>query len=791
MPNTITAPAGFTDSWFNGSASLGGGVTNAEKIDFDEVEEVTSVPTASDFTAGVKIVTYDGKMYVKDASGNIKEFNVENLDEVKIKKGNYKPTKNDFKNGITLVQWKNKLYMYEEYTGKVIEISIEELDEIKKLNRDPVSSDFQDGITIIQHNDKLFFKKDNGNVIPLGLDVGDFLKSYNTYTDFNNDKTNLDSRKGNFVTVKNSSDYSKNGIWYYDGTAWVLILNTASINLDNIVAKYSAYFTYDTNGVDIVTYGGDLYKCIGTNVKGKLPTDKAYWQQITNNEITGVQNITVNGSPLSVNKLNIIKVGGSYVLPISGSDSDKISVFYDCTTGTNNIDITGAEVGNGGNSSVALRRRGDMATFVRFGGKWLTIAQSNAPTKMEVVTKDGNWNIEPNQYAIIKKNGGYWLGAGQRGDRIIISMQYVGNYPVTVKSIRRGNGVEDLELKNVGDVVEFVHNGDYWLLGSGIKDYRKIKVSFASSSQIVDFLDGEVYYDLQSFGQIEYLRVNVPANKRISGMNASHVLNKGVIDAEQGLIYFTPDTKYNDITLNFGLEDTLAPTEVWRTVRPPQCAISSAYCWLYTGGDFFPRHKGAWEGVDRRDIYTNNLIFNKVAVDHSGINGAMRLFDGEKYEVANNGLTLNGSSFVISFWWFQTKYNGVYILGSKQTGQANKGLHIGWRTSNKFTVAFYADDFDIGLNRSNYMQKWTHFLIRFNKNNKRTVIWVNGQNKGSHYHRDIFKGYLDSVNCALGANTNGGFMSNLRVWESGSGGDLISSNGVAELYAEERKKLLI
>jgi len=43
----------------------------------------------------------------------------------------------------------------------------------------------------------------------------------------------------------------------------------------------------------------------------------------------------------------------------------------------------------------------------------------------------------------------------------------------------------------------------------------------------------------------------------------------------------------------------------------------------------------------------------------------------------------------------------------------------------------------------------------------------------------------------LGSNTNGGFMSNLRVWESGSGGDLISSNGVAELYAEEKKMLLI
>jgi len=785
----IDAPNGFRNSWSD-DVNLGGGVSDAEKKDWDEVEEVTNVPTLADFTDGIKIVTYDGKMYVKDGAGNIKTFDVEKFDEIKIKKGNYKPNKNDFKNGIQLVQWRNKFYLYNEDTDKVISYDINDIDEVEKMTTDPLASDFKDGITLIQHDDKLFFKADNGDVIALSLDVGDFIKSYSHYVDFNNEKNTMDKRKGNWITVKDSRDYTKNGIYLYDGTNWEQVLNTASVAKDGLIAWYSPDMTYDKNGLNMCVYNGNLYRCVQNNVNGKSPTQTQYWNKITGVYIDDTIDVN-NGDQLHANKLNVIKTGGTYALPNNSQDGAKISVMYDCSTGTNNVDITGAEVGNGGNSSVALRRRGDLATFVRFDNKWLTVAQPNAPVELEVVTKNGDWNISANQFAIIKSNGGYHLGAGQRGDRIVIAMQYDGIHETTIKDVRRGDGVEDLVLKNVGDVVEFIHNGEFWLLTNGIKEYRKIKVTFASSSQIVDFKDGETFYDLQSFGEIVYVYVHVPKNKQISGMNASHVKNKGVIDKVEGLVYFTPDTKYNDIQLNFSLEDAKQETEIWRTVRPPQCAVSTAYCWLYTGGDHFPRHKGAWEGIDTRDIWINSALYNKSGVDNAGINGAMRLFDGQKYEISNSGFLLNGRSWVISFWWFQTKYNGVYMLGSRQSGIAHECLHIGWRNSNKFTVAFYGDDFDIGLKRSDYMQKWMHVVIRFNKDNKRTVIWVDGENKGSHYHNNIFKGYLDSVNSALGANTNGGFMSNLRVWESGSGGNLIYSDGVTELYAEEKKMLLL
>jgi len=163
------APDGFQDGWSDPANIGGGGVSNSEKRDWDEVEEITHAPTSADFQNGTIIVKKDKDLYVIDDNGDVKKFNPNRLEDVKIKKGTRKPTKNDFNEDTKIVQWKDKLYYYEEYTDKVLEIDIKNLDEVKKLDRVPVDSDFVNGITLIQHDNILYIKDDNDKV--LGFDI--------------------------------------------------------------------------------------------------------------------------------------------------------------------------------------------------------------------------------------------------------------------------------------------------------------------------------------------------------------------------------------------------------------------------------------------------------------------------------------------------------------------------------------------------------------------------------------------------------------------------------------------
>jgi len=108
-------------------------------------------------------------------------------------------------------------------------------------------------------------------------------------------------------------------------------------------------------------------------------------------------------------------------------------------------------------------------------------------------------------------------------------------------------------------------------------------------------------------------------------------------------------------------------------------------------------------------------------------------------------------------------------------------------------ISFYADDADFNLKRSDYLNKWTHFLINFNKDSNFTILYVNGNKIGDHKHKDYYKSVINQVNTSMSAkgNCNGGFMSNLRIVRDSAGDWLISTDNVKRLYDKEREKLLI
>ena len=111
----------------------------------------------------------------------------------------------------------------------------------------------------------------------------------------------------------------------------------------------------------------------------------------------------------------------------------------------------------------------------------------------------------------------------------------------------------------------------------------------------------------------------------------------------------------------------------------------------------------------------------------SGWSGGYLNFDGTStYATASNGLTLNGISFTATM-WTKRATNGTWhvVLGQYTSNSGNNNLHIGYRDTDKFTVAFYSDDL-ITSNTYPDAGNWVHWAVTYNRVNGARQILRNG-----------------------------------------------------------------
>ncbi|KXK63691.1 hypothetical protein AWW66_01645 [Micromonospora rosaria] len=92
------------------------------------------------------------------------------------------------------------------------------------------------------------------------------------------------------------------------------------------------------------------------------------------------------------------------------------------------------------------------------------------------------------------------------------------------------------------------------------------------------------------------------------------------------------------------------------------------------------------------------------------------------------GIDLTGTSFTVEF-WVKRLSNGRWdlIAGLGATGATDQSLHIGFRSNNAFTMAFFADDLDAPTSYSD--QNWHHWACVYDREgtNRDQIIYRDGE----------------------------------------------------------------
>jgi hypothetical protein len=145
-----------------------------------------------------------------------------------------------------------------------------------------------------------------------------------------------------------------------------------------------------------------------------------------------------------------------------------------------------------------------------------------------------------------------------------------------------------------------------------------------------------------------------------------------------------------------------------------------------------------------------------------GINWASTYnFGSRDIALGGGGIDLNTRNFEFSFWHrVAVVRNSNYLIGNSQNRKTQKSIHIGWRDSDTFTVAFYGADVNFdGLKQSDFTDTLHHIFISHNASTKQTSLYIDNTFIGELIHSAnylsnfdrIFSTNASTVKCAIEA----------------------------------------
>ena len=163
--------------------------------------------------------------------------------------------------------------------------------------------------------------------------------------------------------------------------------------------------------------------------------------------------------------------------------------------------------------------------------------------------------------------------------------------------------------------------------------------------------------------------------------------------------------------------------------------------------------------IDNRGVgyYYIDGINNKAPMlfpqNEQGVNGhsflVVKATDKDRACRIIRNISLYKRSFITTF-WSKMGSTLTYFLGNiRPSYSLNYGLHIGWRTNSKFTVAFYANDVNWNIDRTPFVNKWVHYAIYHDTTSRKNKLWINGEYKGTETHSQ--GQYLSTVTSLGGA----------------------------------------
>ena len=140
-------------------------------------------------------------------------------------------------------------------------------------------------------------------------------------------------------------------------------------------------------------------------------------------------------------------------------------------------------------------------------------------------------------------------------------------------------------------------------------------------------------------------------------------------------------------------------------------------------------------------------------------------FDGVNDEIQVNGIDLNGASFTIEFWSKRNTTGSNQYYASQGITTTNLGLHIGYRNTDEFTIAFWSND----LSTPPYTDlNWHHWAVTYDAVTNARNIYRDGALIVSDVAATDYLGsgtfYLGNTAWS-GGNANGN-MDEFRIWDN-------------------------
>ena len=116
-------------------------------------------------------------------------------------------------------------------------------------------------------------------------------------------------------------------------------------------------------------------------------------------------------------------------------------------------------------------------------------------------------------------------------------------------------------------------------------------------------------------------------------------------------------------------------------------------------------------------------------------------FDGQDDSVRIGAINLASASFTVEFWARRAEANKSHYILSQGESQPNKGLHIGFRDNNLFTIAFYGNDLNSSSTYTDNL--WHHWCCTYNQTNKEQIIYCDGRQVARRTVKDDYQGKGD------------------------------------------------
>ena len=100
-------------------------------------------------------------------------------------------------------------------------------------------------------------------------------------------------------------------------------------------------------------------------------------------------------------------------------------------------------------------------------------------------------------------------------------------------------------------------------------------------------------------------------------------------------------------------------------------------------------------------------------------------FDSQESLVdCGSGIKLANTSFTIEFWVKRKRANIWHLIAHQGDFRKNFKLHIGFRDTNVFTLAFYANDLD--TSKTYIDSNWHHWSCVYDYNRRRQIVYRDG-----------------------------------------------------------------